>query len=115
MLANPHRLRAVAALADGTNIGQAEQLSVDGGYQAVPHDGFKQSGGTERNVAEPLRSVRADECRARHPVDQGPEYIANRAMARNRRTRRMDRRRAHHRFGAAPAARLMSSSCASII
>jgi hypothetical protein len=30
----------------GTDIGQAEQRSVDGGYQAVPHDGFKQSGGT---------------------------------------------------------------------
>jgi hypothetical protein len=30
----------------GTDIGQAEQLSIDGGSQAVPHDGFTQSGGT---------------------------------------------------------------------
>jgi ABC-type transport system involved in multi-copper enzyme maturation permease subunit len=30
----------------GTAIGQAEQLAIDGGWPAPPHDGFAQSGGT---------------------------------------------------------------------
>jgi hypothetical protein len=30
----------------GTDVGQAEQLAIDGGWPSVPHDGFSRSGGT---------------------------------------------------------------------
>ena len=56
-------------------------------------------------LGTPLRAVRAHQCRARDPGDQGPGRAADRTMGRARRPRRLGRARAARRLDPAQAAR----------